>query len=78
MNTHWTNRKLVKPTFTLEECKKILNVGDEKFTDEEIIEIRDLLLALAEIDFIHFQKEIKSNLNVKTTINFNTKRNPGN
>lgn len=45
-----------KPELNIEECRKILNTGGEHFTDEEIIEIRTLILNLVEIDYKMYQK----------------------
>lgn len=34
----------------LETCRKILNAGDRKYSDEEIIRIRDYLYRLAALE----------------------------
>jgi hypothetical protein len=44
----------------LETCRKILNAGDKKFSDEEVIRIRDYLYKLAEIE-CRFFKEWQEN-----------------
>ncbi len=46
----------VKPELSIEECRKILSSEGEKYTDEEIIEIRTLILNLVEIDYKMYQK----------------------
>jgi hypothetical protein len=40
----------------VEECKKVLNKNSKKFTDEQIKQIRDLLYALATIEYEAFKK----------------------
>jgi len=37
---------------TLEECKKILNIGEYKYSDKQIIAIKDFLALMAEIHLI--------------------------
>lgn len=44
----------------LETCRKILNAGDQQFSDEEVIRIRDYLYKLAEIE-CRFFKEWQEN-----------------
>jgi hypothetical protein len=36
---------------SLERCKKILNNGKRKYTDEEVKQIRDYLYMIAELQF---------------------------
>ncbi len=43
---------------SLAECKKTLNNGNRKFSDEETAAIRELLYKLAEIDKENFQKTL--------------------
>ena len=43
---------------SLNKCKAILEKGGKKYTDEEIIKIRDLLYKLAQLD-IELFREIK-------------------
>jgi hypothetical protein len=44
----------------LETCRKILNAEDKKYSDEEVIRIRDYLYKLAEIE-CRFFKEWQAN-----------------
>lgn len=39
---------------SLEESKKILNKGERKYTDEEILKIRDFLYELGQLDYENF------------------------
>ena len=41
----------------IEACKKILNKSSKKFTDEQIKQIRDLLYALATIEYEGYKKK---------------------
>ncbi len=54
------------PVISLTECKEILNSvrGKRKFKDNEIQSIRDLLLRMAEIEYLQAQLE---NLTINTT-----------
>lgn len=58
--TRSENKELNKPKISLQECKTILNKNGEKFSDEEVKEIRDFLYALIEIDYFHFQRFVKA------------------
>lgn len=40
----------------MEECRKILNTNGDRYTDEEISEIKTLILNLVEIDYKMYQK----------------------
>ena len=40
----------------LDTCKRILNAEESKYTDEEIIQIRDYLYQLAEIECRYFKQ----------------------
>lgn len=52
--------QLVKPKISLEEFKKMLNKGDDCFSDDDIKDIRDFLYVIAEIDFIMFNEYMKN------------------
>ena len=52
-------RAFIKPKISIAECKAILNKKEEKYTDEEIRQIRDDMLILVEIDYFHFLKCMK-------------------
>ena len=41
----------------IEKCKEILNNGERKYTDEEIIKIRNLLYQLGYLDYEIFKKK---------------------
>lgn len=53
-------KAFIKPQISIQECKAILNKSGQKYTDEEIIEIRRDLLILVEIDYHHYLKCMKS------------------
>jgi hypothetical protein len=40
----------------LDECRKILYVDEEGYSDEEVFLIRDFLLAIVELDYLQYQK----------------------
>ncbi len=42
---------------SVEKCQLILNVGKRKYSDEEVLKIRDFLYSMAEIEFQQFQNE---------------------
>ena len=42
---------------TLDTCKRVLKAKEKGLTDEEVYRIRDLLYALADIDFKLYQEE---------------------
>ena len=44
---------------TLEQCKKTLNRGERKYTNEEIKQIREYLMLLAEMENENNFKKIK-------------------
>ena len=45
---------------SLEKCKKILNNGKMKYTDEEVKQIREYLTMLAEIQIENEKQELKN------------------
>ena len=45
---------------SLEKCKKILNNGKKKYTDEEVKQIREYLTMLAEIQIENEKQELKN------------------
>lgn len=53
-------KAFIKPQISIQECKAILNKNKQKYTDEEIIEIRNNLLVLVEIDYHHYIKCLKA------------------
>lgn len=67
-----TERTFIKPKISLQECKAILNKNGQKYADEEIIEIRNDLLVLIEIDYFYFlkcmQKEGEQNESKETEV----------
>ena len=40
---------------SLTDCKKILNRNGNYYTDEEILKIRDFLIALAELQYLDYK-----------------------
>jgi hypothetical protein len=53
---------------SLETCKKVLKAKENGYTDEQVFKIRDMLYALADIDFQIYQ----DNKNKATIIELNT------
>ena len=47
----------IQPELSLQECRNILCKNGEHYTDEEIKEIRTLILHLVEIDFHYFHTQ---------------------
>lgn len=45
-----TQCNIIQIMLTILECKKILNKGERKYTDEEIKMIREFLYTVAEIE----------------------------
>lgn len=45
-----------------QECTRILNAGERKYTAEQVKQIRDLLTTLALIEYEQYKKQ-----NIKTT-----------
>ena len=41
---------------SIHQCKEILNINDNQYTDEEIYKIREYLYQLAEIQVRHFKQ----------------------
>lgn len=52
-------KAFIKPQISIQQCKNILNKNEQKYTDEEIVEIRNNLLILVEIDYYHFLRCMK-------------------
>ena len=49
----------------LETCKRLININGNKYTDEEILKIRDFLYQLAEIECRYFKQwQIEQHENV--------------
>lgn len=46
-----------KPDLSIEECRKILSTDGEEYTDQEIAEIRTLILNFVEIDYKMYQQQ---------------------
>ena len=66
--THVTinGKAFIKPQISIQECKAILNKNGQKYTDEEIIEIRNDLLVFVEIDYYYFLKCMKAEAEQET------------
>ena len=64
----------------LDTCKRILNAGENAYTDQEIIRIRDYLYQLAEIECRYFkqwqEQQNKNVIPINTTDNETTKSIP--
>jgi hypothetical protein len=54
--------KILKEIMSLKKCKEVLNKNGNKFSDQQIIEIRDLLCLLAGIDYAVFIYNEKKNV----------------
>ena len=46
-----------KEKFSLTYCKSILNKNGHKYTDEQVLQMREFLFMIAELDFNCYQKE---------------------
>lgn len=64
-----TNEKF-EGRFSLDTCKRVLKAKDKGLSDEEVHKIRDLLYALADIDFKLFMEEKQNQ--TATIIELNT------
>ena len=58
----------IRPELSMEECKSILCLDGEEYTDGEIKEIRELILKLIEIDFHYFHTVQKQKAEAKKVI----------
>ena len=59
----------------LETCKRLININGNKYTDEEILKIRDFLYQLAEIECRYFKQwQTEQHENVKRTNVINDER----
>ena len=59
----------------LETCKRLININGNKYTDEEILKIRDFLYQLAEIECRYFKQwQTEQHENVKRTNAINDER----
>ena len=45
---------------SLAECRRILEEDGEKYSDEQVLRIRDVLYVLGELDYLIFKKITKS------------------
>lgn len=65
-----TSRKVVDINevgkLSIDKCKKILNKNGNKYTDDEVKQIRDFYYILAEIDFMNFQRHKENEKNSNT------------
>ena len=50
---------------SLSRCKSVLESDGSKYTNEEVLEIREFLYMLAELDYQVYLKQNKENLNLK-------------
>ena len=48
-----------KPELSIEECKAVLGRNGDDYSNDEIVEIRTLILNLVEIDFCSYQSHLK-------------------
>lgn len=67
-----TNEKF-EGRFSLDICKRVLKAKDKGLTDEKVYQIRDLLYALADIDFKLYMDEKQNQ--PATIIQLNTDHN---
>ncbi len=44
----------------VEKCKKILNQGERKYSDEEVKEIRDYLYTMAQIAYDYYKSKMNN------------------
>jgi len=47
---------------SIEKCRKLLETDNEKFTDDEIVKIREQLYKLAELSLDSYFEEIKKSV----------------
>lgn len=45
---------------SLAQCKRILEEGGSKYSDEQVLKIRDILYVLGELDYLIFKEMLKS------------------
>ncbi|HEY3402854.1 MAG TPA: hypothetical protein VGK59_05680 [Ohtaekwangia sp.] len=45
---------------SLAQCKRILEEGGSKYSDEQVLKIRDILYVLGELDYLIFKDMLKS------------------
>lgn len=45
---------------SLAQCRRILEEGGAKYSDEQVLKIRDILYDLGELDYLIFKEMIKS------------------
>jgi len=50
---------------SLSRCKSVLESDGSKYSNEEVLEIREFLYMLAELDYQVYLKQNKENLNLK-------------
>ena len=46
----------IKPQISLQKCREVLCKNGEEYTDQEIEEIRAIIINLVEIDYFNFKK----------------------
>lgn len=56
MNENEGEIPFIKPELSIQECREFLCKDGEEYTDEEIKEIRALIINLVEIDFCFYMK----------------------
>lgn len=49
----------IKEKFPIAKCREILERGGKKFTDEQIIMVRDFLMTISKTAYQIFQKQIQ-------------------
>jgi len=62
----------IQPELSVQECRNILCRNGEQYTDEEIKEIRTLILHLVEIDFHYFHAQRRKQQEEAKVINLFT------
>jgi hypothetical protein len=45
---------------SLAQCRRILEEGGVKYSDEQVLKIRDILYVLGELDYLIFKDKLKS------------------
>lgn len=45
---------------SLAQCRRILEEGGAKYSDEQVLKIRDILYVLGELDYLIFKEMLKS------------------
>lgn len=68
----WSFRQLESKMISLEKCRELLDPKKEKYTDEELLQIKDWLVKLAHLNvqlFQEHQRKLKTKSNEESSNN---------